>query len=141
MEIMEFPKKLESLLARRKLSQKEVGTMIGVDQARISEWITGKSKRRPPLDVAYRLAQVLDVPVEYLADDESDNPPVLLTDEERKILEYIRRIGTKEAYRRLDWPDGTVFKAAGGTDMPTSDHKPGRQNKRPKGPDVPGRGR
>jgi transcriptional regulator with XRE-family HTH domain len=106
MEAMDFPKKLAMLLKRRRLSQKEVGARIGVDQARLSDWVTGKSKRRPDLDVAMRLAQVLDVSVGYLADDAQDEPPAPLSAAQQRAIEYVEALGLdlNETIRRISTP-------------------------------------
>ncbi len=101
MESMEFGKKLETLRAIRKASQGEVANAAGCTQASVSRWESGSSG--PTLPQAIRIARFLSVPLDYLADDSADEPPVELvsTPEWIAVHEIVRELGPKEAMRRL----------------------------------------
>lgn len=89
MESMTFGKKLEKLLELRDVSQAWLARRVGTYAPRVNEWIAGKGA--PSLKVALEISRALDVPLEYLADDDQDSPiePELTVDE-RVILHVIR---------------------------------------------------
>jgi hypothetical protein len=73
---------------------------------RISEWKDGQGE--PMLRRAYRMARLLEVPLEHLADDALEEPPAPaeLTGDERAILDLYRALGLDraEGLRRLATP-------------------------------------
>jgi len=101
----DFASKLNHLLSARGLTQADLREAIGrtVSNATVSHWCSGKSL--PRLDEAYKVASVLDVPLEFLADDSKAapevQPPDGLTDREREIVSIIRKLGVERAERRL----------------------------------------
>lgn len=64
---MEISEKIHRLREAKKLSQTELANLIFRKQPLISAYESGKAK--PPKATAYRLAEVLEVPCEYLLDD------------------------------------------------------------------------
>lgn len=102
---MQFSKKLKLLAARHRYSQDALAKAVGVSQNLVSLWMRGKSD--PDLATALKLAEVLGVDVNYLADDAQDEPaPAEYTVEERAVIDLIRalRLEQQEVLRRLAIP-------------------------------------
>lgn len=105
MERMTFAEKLEMLRKRRGMSQGEVAAAIGAYQSRVSEWAGGD--KWPKLPQAFRLAGVLGVSLDYLADDTLDEPPAPpISDDDIAVVDLFRALGIEraEALRRLARP-------------------------------------
>ena len=101
--LMEFPEKLEKTIARSGKSQSALARETGVAQSAISAMTRGE--RRPFMDQAFRIARALGVPLDYLADDTIDEPPIAeLSGEERLLLRICRRIGIDEVIDYLTPP-------------------------------------
>lgn len=100
---MEFAKKLNKLMAERDVTYEEVAKHVGVGTTTVFRWLNQKGKPlRPRLDEAARLAELLGVGVDYLADDALDAPPPPgLSPQEELLLDLIRRMGVNEASDRL----------------------------------------
>lgn len=108
---MEIRDKLQRLLDEAKaagVDQKDVAVRIGVSGSRISKWLKGTGA--PPAGVLLRMSRVFQVPLEYLCDDEQDEPGVYLAyDEavrvdavakdsvERTVLILARTVGPERA--------------------------------------------
>lgn len=99
MTSMNLPEKLERLLARPGIRAIDVARKAGLRPQRITEWKDPKSKRRPTLTQALALAQALDVPLDYLADDAQDDPPA--PDVPPDLVALIRTLGVERARARL----------------------------------------
>lgn len=56
--------KFFELLAKRKISNKELSSAIGVSSGNVSDWKSGKSK--PNIDAISNIADYLDCSVDYL---------------------------------------------------------------------------
>lgn len=67
---MVFSERLSCLLSRRGLTQRELAGMCGVDEASMSRYVNGN--RKPCMDVLVRIANALDVSVEYLTGNEEE---------------------------------------------------------------------
>lgn len=63
-----FAKRLKKLREQHNLTTRQLGEIIGVSNATISRYETGK--RDPDLIVAYRLAQYFGVSIEYLCGED-----------------------------------------------------------------------
>lgn len=61
----DFAQRLRSEIEYRGLSQKEVAMQAGIKKRALDMYV-GSQASMPPADVAVKLAQVLDVSVEYL---------------------------------------------------------------------------
>lgn len=90
---MRFHEKLTRLLAQRRISQSELGRRTGLSQSSIS--LMTVDRQRPYLWQAFRIAQALEVGLDYLADDDQDEPslPQELTPEEVAVLTAYRASG------------------------------------------------
>lgn len=84
---MEFTKKLRMLLKRRRISQEILASEIGVSQNKVSLWANGRNL--PDIREAAAIARVLDVDVNYLADDGLDEmPKPTLSRDQDYVLRY-----------------------------------------------------
>lgn len=92
---MKLADKLNRLLRESTTGVTEVARRANVSKSSLYRWLNGASY--PPVDEALRLARVLGVPLDYLADDELDECPAPataeITEDERAILEVFRAMG------------------------------------------------
>lgn len=72
-------------------SQQYVAEALHLSQNQVSKWESGKNT--PHLNQMCELARLFDVPLDYLADDDLDEPPLIMTADERDLLEVMRRAG------------------------------------------------
>lgn len=100
---MDFPAKLALLIAQRNTSQSRLSRDTGLSQSAIS--LMTKGEQRPYLDQGLRLARALRVSLDFLADDDLDQPPrPELTDDERVIVSVVRAAGlSSDAAIRALW--------------------------------------
>ena len=92
---MEFREKLAKLLMDRRLSQAELGRLAGVSQGSISGVIAGKHKLT--FESARKIARVLNVSLDYLADDCQDDPPrPQFSEEQRGMLRMLEVAGVRD---------------------------------------------
>lgn len=97
---MKLPEKLRSLIKARRLSQAQLSRLIGRHQTTVSAWCRGLCT--PTLGDGRLLAEALDVPLDFLADDGANEPkPPEFSDEERQLIRDARVIGIAEARRRI----------------------------------------
>jgi transcriptional regulator with XRE-family HTH domain len=97
---MDMVAKIQHLLRDRGLHQAEFEPLAGLPKGRVSKWAGGQGE--PTARQALRMARLLNVPLDYLADDDLDEPPpASMTDRERQVWEVVRTIGPDEAWRRL----------------------------------------
>jgi transcriptional regulator with XRE-family HTH domain len=101
---MELKFKLKNLMNARGLNGQKLARLSRVSDSEISRILQGKS--RPGLDNALRLAQALEVSLDYLADDSLDVEPPAPADahspDERKALGLVQKIGLPEALTILE---------------------------------------
>lgn len=84
--------KIEKHLASKGIRQGELAAMVGVLPARISKWKSGEGE--PTARQALRIARALDLPLEYLVDDDADElPEAKDSTEETQILDLYRALG------------------------------------------------
>lgn len=101
----DFATKLNRLMTTRGLTQTELRDAIGrtVSHGTMSNWCSGRSL--PRLDEALKLAQVLGVTVDFLADDTMEKPatPPLVDVDERdvELLKIAKMIGHERALGRM----------------------------------------
>lgn len=120
--------KVLRVLQDRDETQAKAARAIGVDASQFAKWLKGRG--RPTVEQLLSLARHLDVPMDYLADDQMSSPPRVdsssqITADQRVILQVIEDLGLtrREAIRRLygppqvdeDWrPDGKARLVSGG---------------------------
>lgn len=101
---MKLSEKLKRICGERGWGQSNLlGFVPDVTKSTMSNWYQGKYK--PDLESALRLARGLNVPLDWLADDEADYPPPSdsVPSDERYLLQVIRdlNLSRDEAVRRL----------------------------------------
>jgi transcriptional regulator with XRE-family HTH domain len=112
---MVFARKISELRERSRLALKDVESALdarGVDVSHSTIDRMEKGQILPRIDVAFELAKLYGVPLDYLADDEMKSPPepkAGRTDIETWILETLAAIGPKEMKRRVLQPERPVF--------------------------------
>lgn len=103
---MNIGKKIAMLRDRvGNISQTDLGERLGVSQAQVSLWERGANA--PKLAHALAMARLFGVPLDYLADDDLDDPPgPPMTAEEAYVLRVFRNAGVSadEAARRIIAP-------------------------------------
>jgi transcriptional regulator with XRE-family HTH domain len=92
MEGMDLPKKLEILLAPYGTAAR-ISRVTGIPSSRFADWKNPDSGRKPTLEDALLVARALGVSLDYLADDAQDEPPSVLTEQEKLVLEAYRESG------------------------------------------------
>jgi len=92
---MQFADKITMLLDRRGWTQRELSRRAKVSHTTVGNWIN--DGRLPDIEVAARLARVLDVPLEYLADADQDQPPTRVGADELALLDVMRSRGITPA--------------------------------------------
>lgn len=101
----DFATKLNHAMMTRGLSQADLREAIGrtVSHGTISNWCAGRSL--PRLDEAYRVASVLNVPLEFLANDQMENPAaqsaVDLSERDLEVLRIAKLLGHERALNRM----------------------------------------
>jgi transcriptional regulator with XRE-family HTH domain len=94
---MHISEKIRLLREEKKLSQKELGEMIGGDARQISLYETQKTY--PSSEAVSKLAKVLDVSADYLLFDEAERMPLIL--HMNDILENAQKISSLSEQDRL----------------------------------------
>lgn len=87
---MTFFERCEAIAKQKNISLNELGRLVGVSGAAINGWKNGSF---PKVDIALKVAKVLDVSVEYLVTGN------VLSAEESQIVEIYRKI--PKAYRNM----------------------------------------
>lgn len=99
-----FGDKARDRMKALRLSQREVAESLGTNQPQVARWLDVGAKPPGP-SYLLRLSRLLGVPVDFLLDDEQDEPDVIgmLSEAERTILRVVRALGldADEALRRL----------------------------------------
>jgi transcriptional regulator with XRE-family HTH domain len=86
---MTFAEKLKDLMERHRLSQEDLAEMVGTYQSQISRWFN--DGLRPSVPFALRVARAFRVPLEYLIDDEMEEPPgPTITQHEWDVIDLMR---------------------------------------------------
>lgn len=105
---MEFHAKLAMLCESKRFTNSDLARASGASKAAVGSWMAGTCK--PTLDAALRVARVLGVSLDYLADDSQDGAieAVVLDDEFRSIIAVVESLGPHEALDRLLLKKGIV---------------------------------
>lgn len=83
-----FSEKVEFLCGERGWNRAELARRIRVSKTTAGYWFDGD--RKPYDDKLVALARLFSVPVDYLADDSLDEPPAPPSEDEVKLIDYIR---------------------------------------------------
>ena len=73
--MMDFGKKIAALAELRGIPMKQIATTAGVAYGTLRSYTRSGSERVPSATVGIALAKALDVPTEWLFDDECELPP------------------------------------------------------------------
>jgi transcriptional regulator with XRE-family HTH domain len=102
---MRFGEKLSRWIEETGISANEVARRVGVSPMSVGRWREGKIE--PRRDELARTAQMMGVPIGWLADDAQDE--LLAPDPEREfVAKLVDAIGVSEAKRRLLAPQATL---------------------------------
>jgi transcriptional regulator with XRE-family HTH domain len=97
---MKFHEKLRNRMKELRLSQERVALHMDVHQTMVGRWTRGQNI--PDVNQAFKLAKLLDVPLEDLADDEVES---VADTEERKafmrVVALVKRLGPARSMNRL----------------------------------------
>jgi len=97
---MKLGEKIPVLAKRMGTSQAELARALGTYPSRVSEWVAGTGQ--PSVQQALRIARYFGVTLDYLADEDANEPPTPLRSEaEKMIWAAVTEIGPEEAFRRL----------------------------------------
>lgn len=94
---------MQKLCARRGIDQAALAARFGLSRSSMSRILSGVQE--PKLRLAYELAQMLGVTLDYLMDDTQEDMPtghwLLVSEDELTILKLVRRLGNDSALDRL----------------------------------------
>lgn len=99
---MTFDRKVLAACEDREWTASDLARRVGVSKNTTGRWLSGQT--RPYEESLVRLARVLDLSLDYLADDALDEPPApALSEDERTVLEVYRalRLDAQAAIRGL----------------------------------------
>lgn len=96
---MEPHQKLQRLLEQRGLSQAELARRAGIPQPSVNEIVNGR--RRLFADLAWTLARVLEVPLDFLLDPAVTEVPPVPGARERQVREIAEKKGWDWIYWRI----------------------------------------
>lgn len=103
---MGYAEKLQKLCVQKGLDQSTLAEAVGLSRSSISRILSGGQE--PKLGVAWTLARLVGVPLDYLADEECDDEEpgrggayVYLSEDELTILKLVRRLGVEASMDRL----------------------------------------
>ena len=82
---MTITQRMFSILAEKKLSQKELGMYIGANEKTVSAW--KKNNSLPPADKLSDISDFLCISLDYLVRGEEKSSPSVLTENEQRMLE------------------------------------------------------
>lgn len=126
---VKFHAKLDSGLKAAGVSVKQLAERLGVANNTIYTWIKGGPL--PAIDQAAIIAEALNVPLIYLADDEMETVPgpPRLSENREKIEKLIEVLGEEESLTRLKGVPGAGVPLNSGVVNPSpSGRSPRRKN-------------
>ncbi len=103
--VMGYAEKLQKLCLQKGLDQLALAEAVGLSRSSISRILSGSQE--PKLGVAWKLSRLLGVPLDYLADEESEcesghgGAYLHLSEDELTILKLVRRLGVEASMDRL----------------------------------------
>jgi transcriptional regulator with XRE-family HTH domain len=107
-----FPEKLRTARKEKELNQTELAQAVGLTQRSLTNYECGRAIPRPA--TIRKLAEALDVTVEYLTNDATDDPDAK-RGEEAQIAMARERFGSKGAREVSDLLNRSLEMLAGGS--------------------------
>ena len=86
---MTIGSRIKSARKSRRMSQEELGNLVGIGKSSISDWESGK--RAVPIDVVEQIAKILDVSVQYIMGWKEEPTVKKSTDLSPAAMELARR--------------------------------------------------
>lgn len=133
---MEFQERLQKIMDEKKLKQVNLAELTGLSSAQINHLVSGRTKD-PKFETVVKIADALDISLDYLAGTRDDAAPRLTRDESVLLSDYRdctpeRRRKAADAVRdqrvlsQAQEVDGRSFddlmaQVKAGGDMPTSE--------------------
>lgn len=97
-KLTNFPQKLKELRKEKKLTQTELASKLNISQKSYSNWESGKVE--PTLDNIIKLANILDVTVDYLLgrSDNFSNTIVLSKNNMKSFSKRLKELRLEKEY-------------------------------------------
>lgn len=97
-KLTNFPQKLKELRKEKKLTQTELASKLNISQKLYSNWESGKAE--PTLDNIIKLANILDVTVDYLLgrSDNFSNTIVLSKNNMKSFSKRLKELRLEKEY-------------------------------------------
>ncbi|HGI3718502.1 TPA: helix-turn-helix domain-containing protein [Streptococcus agalactiae] len=97
-KLTNFPQKLKELRKEKKLTQTELASKLNIIQKSYSNWESGKAE--PTLDNIIKLANILDVTVDYLLgrSDNFSNTIVLSKNNMKSFSKRLKELRLEKEY-------------------------------------------
>ena len=91
----EISSRIDNLLSKNKLSRAQLARDTGIPATTIKSWIKGSV---PSAEAAYKVAQYLNVTVEWLitGKPESENKNLILSKSESELIEIFRKLDERD---------------------------------------------
>jgi transcriptional regulator with XRE-family HTH domain len=100
---MSFPSRLKKIRTQRKLTQEQLGSKVNVTKVSISGYESGN--RTPDMETLQKIADVLDVSIDYLLARTNDSTIVLqeeLTSEENIFFKEYEKLSNEDKQKALE---------------------------------------
>ena len=98
--LMSIAAKLKKLCeARGFTNQRKLAADLDVSKSTLGRWLSGESI--PDIEEAWRLSRLLGVSLDFLANDEVEEPAPGLSDEQRQVLWAAEQVGYGLAVKRI----------------------------------------
>lgn len=92
------------LMKERKIQQKDLAAEIGISQSVLSDWKSGRLK--PSIDIILKIANYLDVSVDYLlGNDSAAVNNAQLTDKQKAVLAIAEQLPDEDVKKLIDYAE------------------------------------
>ena len=94
--------KIDALLAQKGISKSDFYKECNITSVSYSQWNTGKTS--PKMKNLYKIAEFLDVPLEYLLSEneqKKEASPQYMSETSEKLLNLINRLSTEQQLREI----------------------------------------
>ncbi len=110
---MFFIDRLEAVLAEKKVTKTELAEVLKIRRPTLSEW--KKNGVIPPADIMLKIAEYLNVSVEWLVTGKEKEKDAI-SQEETKVLEYYKQLSQEQKEMVLTLLETQTKKMAAGGD-------------------------